>query len=138
MQTRPELSWANCVMCAVECRDTPSGPAIAEWSCEKKRRVLTLPRALHPRPCGQVLREIELAVSVNKLKTRPASLRTASNSDFPKVSSGVRCGILDPQIKPDSTVLNSESSCSHLAGGTRIENDVTERVLPTGHPNSDR
>ena len=88
MQIRPEVSWANCGMCAVECRDTSSGPAIPEWSCEKKRRVLTLPRALHPeaRPCGQVLREIELAVSVNTLKTRPASLRTASNFDFPKVS----------------------------------------------------
>ena len=42
-----------------------------------------------------VLREIELAVSVNKLKTRLASLRTASNFDFPKVSSGVRCGNVD-------------------------------------------
>ena len=99
MQTRPEVSWANCGMYAVECRDTSSGPAIPEWSCEKKRRALTLPRALHPearRPCGQVLREIELAVSLNTLNTRPASLRTASNSDFPKVSSGVRCGNLDP------------------------------------------
>src|SRR5258708_11983881 len=73
MQTRPEVSWANCGMCAVERRDTSSGPAIPEWNCERKRRVLTLPRALHPeaRPCGQVLREIVLAVSVNTLKTRP-------------------------------------------------------------------
>src|ERR1700704_2515123 len=81
MQTRPEVSWANCDMCAAECRDTSFGPAIPEWSCEKKRRVLTLPRVLHPeaRPCGQVRREIELVVSVNTLKTRPASLRTDVN-----------------------------------------------------------
>src|SRR6266404_6769981 len=64
MQTRPEVSSANCGMCAVECRDTSSGPAIPEWSCEKKRRLLTLPRAPQPevRPYRQVLREIELAV----------------------------------------------------------------------------
>jgi hypothetical protein len=44
-----------------------------------------------------VLREIELDVSVNALKTRPALLRTASNFDFPKVSSRVRCGNVDSQ-----------------------------------------
>src|SRR5579864_2978527 len=99
MQTGREVSWVNCGMCAVECRDTSSAPAIPEWSCEKKRRVLTLPKALHPEAhsCGQVLREIELAVSVNTLKTRPASLPTASNFDFPNVSSGVPCGNLDPR-----------------------------------------
>src|SRR5579864_941456 len=48
MQTRPEVSWANCGMCAVESRDTSSCPALQEWSCEKKRRVLTFPRALYP------------------------------------------------------------------------------------------
>src|SRR5260370_5949290 len=112
MQTRPEVSWANCGMCAVECRDTSSGPAIPEWSCEKKRRVLTLPRALHPeaRPCGQVLREIELAVSVQH--AQDSAGLTADCVKFRLSKSFFRSPLrqLRPaDQEPDSTVLNSES-----------------------------
>src|SRR5579864_7881903 len=96
MQTRPEVSWANCGTCAVECKDTSSGPAIPEWNCEKKRRVLTLPRALHPeaRLCGRCF--VKLSWSSEQHAQNWAGLSAdCVKFRLPKVSSGVCCCNVD-------------------------------------------